>query len=231
MQAARQTERPEQSQESKADGGLLLSHQGPQASPLGRLKTLTLNSPFLSVEQSSVVTILSQQSKMELLTLPATSVVWTLYVDLETNSPLQGVCETHWEKARKEEEQSLPRMEALGDPEAVTGKHVAVTGATSSHRTEGQGPPAGLFKKKEVARTVFRGQDVSHRAVEGRYADDSGKTNSSPSVTPRMLVRSYLNGCWSRCLPCRSGGPSGTSPAFVHQDVFEGRIGSCRSGC
>lgn len=51
-----------------------------------------------------MVMILSQQSKMELLTLPATSVVWTLYVDLETNSPLQGVCETHWEKARKEEE-------------------------------------------------------------------------------------------------------------------------------
>lgn len=70
MQATRQTERPEQSQESKADGGLLLSHQGPQASPLGRLKTLTLNSPFPSVEQSSVVMILSQQSKMELLTPP-----------------------------------------------------------------------------------------------------------------------------------------------------------------
>lgn len=54
---------------SEADGGLLLTHQSPQASPLCRLKTLTLNSPFLSEEQSSMATILSQQREMELLTL------------------------------------------------------------------------------------------------------------------------------------------------------------------
>jgi hypothetical protein len=72
-------------------------------------------------------------------------------------SPLQGVRAINWRKhGRKEEsrrEKSLPRTEVLGDSGVMTGKQVAATGVTSSHRTTGQGPLAGLSQKR--ARTIF----------------------------------------------------------------------------
>lgn len=113
-------------------------------------------------------------------------------------SPLQGVCAISWRKhGRKKEsrrEESLPRTEALGDSGVMTGKHVAATGATSSHRTTGQGPPAGLSQKSSKD-CLHMGQDMSHWAVEERYADYSVKTRLS--VTPRMLAGSYQTQGWS----------------------------------
>lgn len=71
MCARNTSERPEQrAKRNEADGSLLLTRQGPQASPLGRLRTLTLNSPSLSEEQFSMATILRHQNKTELLSPP-----------------------------------------------------------------------------------------------------------------------------------------------------------------
>lgn len=69
----------------------------------------------------------------------------------------RGVCNPLGESTEGRRAESLPWMEAMGDPEVVTGKHVAVTGATSSHRTEGQGPPAGLFQKKRSSKDCLQG--------------------------------------------------------------------------
>lgn len=111
-------------------------------------------------------------------------------------SPLQGVCAINWRKhGRKEEskrEESLPRTEALGNSGVMTGKQVAATGASSSHRTTGQGPPAGLSQKR--ARTVFiwASQDVSHRAVEECHAYYSVKTISNSKDASWFLPNPVL---------------------------------------